>query len=104
MNAKKLVLIHIVIGGDNPDHVDKFQSGLAALLPDYDLVLVPNGQPCPTNPLPKITLVNGENKILMGAIKKICKQRIRPGMVVLLDKSEMDEIARARAEGEWVTL
>jgi len=82
-----LYLVHISIKDDSPHSVDHV-CGELSLIKGSKVIRVPNGKPCPTNPLPKITIYNADNPVLLSVVKKITENS-EPGSMIQLTAEEM---------------
>lgn len=96
----KLILIHIDLEYDLQTDFQNMKEQLTELLPHFNVVLVPGGEPCPRNPLPKVTVFNKGNRELMGAIKAIARGNLRPGALVPLTPEQMKALAEAQENGD----
>lgn len=64
---KDIFLVHYNLKDDSYVHVQDVAKWLSTV-PTHSVLIVPNGQPGPTNPLPKITIYDADNDVLLGAI------------------------------------
>ena len=83
---RDIILVHFDRITDDIEQV-KFVVDWLGTVPRTSVLSVPNGSPCPTNPLPKITICNAGNKALLSVIEKINSQA-KPGAIVLLTDEE----------------
>ena len=98
---KNLFLVHISIKNDSPHSIDHVCDFLRTI-PGHAVVRVPNGQPGPSNPLPKITIFNADNPVLMSAVEKILKDS-KPGAMIPLTAEEMKAWVNSQAT-DWAQI
>lgn len=101
-SGKNAILLHIDIRSDQRNHTDEIFKRLKAEYPEYIVLHIPNGKPCPNNPNPKIAYANKDNKELLTALKELFSHGYRPGEVKLISEESMKAIANAQAIGDLV--
>ncbi len=100
-DGKPLIIIHIEGDSDSEGAVEDAAKNLKGMYPERYVLPILGSKPCPGNPLPKIGVFDKNNKPLLSAIKKMCKQG-KPGGFVALESDEMKAITVAVYDDEVV--
>lgn len=101
VDAKPLIFVHFEFKDGNIQQVRNTAKHLSDTYKNHEVMIVPNGQPCPNNPLPKIAVFDKANEDLLSAIKKVCG-RGKPGSFVPLESNEMKAIVHAQENNEII--
>jgi hypothetical protein len=96
----QMVLIHFDPTEHESRFLEKVSENIHEILPKHTIVSVPYGQPCPTNPQPKIAIANRENPALLEAIKELYSKPTKPGEIRLLSSVQMKATIEAQANGD----
>ncbi len=97
----RVLLLHYDLTKEKGENVSNVHSWLSGL-PKTAVCPVPGGQPCPTNPLPKVTLFNSDNEVLLAIVKDIIDAK--PGSMVPLSEEEMKVFTEAQQNGDMITI
>jgi len=97
-----LCLLHFNRIKDKPENVNRLQDHLNHVLSGYKTAVVMDGEPAPSNPLPKIILFNADNPVLLSIVEKIAKQA-KPGAMIPLSAEEMDAWVNSQ-QTDWTTI
>ncbi len=98
---KSVCLLHYDPQKDKIKNVENVTAWLVSA--NYAVLPVPCGQPCPTNPLPKVQIFNGDNEALLNVIAKI-QTHSKPGAMIPLNEEEFSVWKKAQESGEVISL
>jgi len=98
---EKVTLVHIKPGDARQAQCEVLQRQLIETM-GVPCIFVPNGEP--TGSYMPSKIFRKSNKVLMNAIKKLCRSVSVSGSYVPLDNEEFVALARAKADGQLVEL
>jgi len=104
-DLNKVIFVHINPRMDKSETVKRTCGDLSKAFPNFGIFRILNGQLCPNNPLPKITVFNRENRPLLEAIETICDiSKGLPGQMIPLSAEQMEAYTKAQAEGDLLVI